>query len=67
MALRRMFIQLGIIAGGLTFFFTLWRALSRWELDIFQASVRAVIAGIAVLLCSLLILGIIEKLGGQNQ
>ena len=67
MYLRRMIILLGIVSGCVTFILTLWRALSAWELDLLQASVRAIAAGGAVILFSLLLQGIIIKIGGPDQ
>ena len=67
MALRRMFLQLGALAGVAAFCLTLILALNRHNLDMLQASLRAIGAGVAVLFVALLISGLIEKLGGPTE
>lgn len=66
MALRRIFFQFGALAGCVGCGLTLWWALTQHNLDFLQASLRALGAGAAILFISLIISGIIEKLGGTE-
>ena len=67
MEMRRIFFQFGALAGCAAFGITLWLALSRGQLDLLQACLRAVGAGIAILLFTVFISGIVEKLGGSAE
>ena len=67
MALRRMILQFGALAGVAAFCLTLILALQQHNLDILQASVRAIGAGVAVLFLSLIISRFIEMLGGPTE
>lgn len=65
MVLRRMLFQVGILAGCVAFIVTLWLTLSGHNFDILQACFRAIGAGVATVSFSLLISGLIIKLGDQ--
>jgi predicted phage tail protein len=62
-----MFIQMSVIAGCAAVGLTLWFALTQYHLDFAQASLRAVGVGLAIMGFSLLISGVIEKLGGPSN
>lgn len=65
--LRRMFVQMSVIVGCAAVGVTLWIALTQYQLDFAQASLRAVGVGLAVMAFSFIISGIIEKLGGPSN
>lgn len=50
----------------MAFGLTLWITLTQQEMNFIEASLRAVGAGIAILLVSLLLSGLITKLGESN-
>jgi hypothetical protein len=62
--MRRIFFQVSLLCGFITFAATLWRALATGTYEILQASVRAVGSGMAILVFAMLIFWVIEKLGG---
>lgn len=64
--LRRMLVQISVIAGCVAVGLTLWFTLATYHLDFAEACLRAVGVGLATLGVSLLISGIIEKLGGPS-
>lgn len=63
--LRRIFLQIGVLAGCLAFILTLWQTLG--TIDVLEACLRATGAGVALLLFALLISRIVEKLGGPAE
>ena len=65
--MRRIHFQLSVLAACVGFGLTLWRALNREDVDVLQVSLHAVGAGVAIMLFSLLIVGLIEKLGGPAR
>jgi hypothetical protein len=58
--------MIGTIAGFATCLITLWLSLRQGNTDFLDASMKAIAAGVAVVLFTLLINGIIEKLGGTS-
>ena len=67
MVLRRILLQVGVLAGCAAFALTLWLTLRGGHFDILQASFRAIGAGIATLIISLILSGFIAKFGGQPE
>jgi len=63
--MRRTILQLGLLSGVLAFALTLWLTITRYQADLLDAVIRAAVAGGAVIGCTLLITGIVVKLGGQ--
>ncbi len=63
--LRRMCYQLGIIGSVLAFAFTMWKSLDS-NIGILEASIRAVIAGVIIMIAMLFIASLIENLGSQH-
>lgn len=61
MAVRRIVIQLGIWAGCATVGIVLWLALSREKLEFLPAVMRAICAGSAILILSLLLSVLLGK------
>jgi len=55
-----------LFAGVLAFAITLWLMLAHHHVNLLDAVLRAVGAGVAVIGCALLITGILVKLGGQS-
>ncbi len=66
MALRRMFLQISILGGGVTFALTLWRTMSQGAMEPLHAVLRATGAGVLVCVIALIIGGILEMLGGSE-
>jgi hypothetical protein len=64
--LRRIFFQIGLLAGLLAFGLTIWLSLGRGNLDFLQASYRAVIAGIVVLVLTLLLFTVVKRMAGPR-
>jgi hypothetical protein len=65
MILKQMVLQIGLIAAILTCGLTLWRMLAGQGADLVDAAIRAVGAGLIVVILSLILCGLIEKLGGS--
>jgi hypothetical protein len=61
-----MFLQIGILGGGVTFALTLWRTLGQGGMEPLPAILRAVIAGTVVCVAVLIIGGILDKLGDAD-
>ncbi len=66
MALRRIIYQISIWAGVATFLITIWQAMARWGVNLLQASLHAMLAALAVIVVSLMISGIIIRLGNSE-
>lgn len=65
--MRRIHFQLSILASCVGFGLTLWRSLDGEHVDLLTVSLRAIGAGVAVMVFSLLIVGLVEKLGGPAR
>lgn len=65
MSVRRIVVQVGVIAGGVTFGLTLYRSMMTPSADILHACIRAIGAGILILICTLIIANIADKLTGS--
>ncbi len=64
--MRRIFFQISILCGFVTFVATLWGALTTHNFDPLEATMRAVGSGMAILVFALLIFWMIEKLGAAT-
>lgn len=67
MALRRMFFQLGLLAGCVAFALTLWQSLTVGQYELLPAALRALGAGCGILIFALIIYGIVERLAGTPE
>ncbi|OPZ88129.1 MAG: hypothetical protein BWY76_00111 [bacterium ADurb.Bin429] len=63
---KQIVMQIGLLAAALTCGLLLWRILAHGGTDILDASLRAVGAGLAVVILTLLLCGIIDRLGGTT-
>ncbi|HOF90132.1 MAG TPA: hypothetical protein PLZ36_18810 [Armatimonadota bacterium] len=66
MLLKQIIMQIGLLAAALTCGLLLWRLLSHGGTDILDAALRAVVAGLAVVILTLILCGIMDKLGGTT-
>jgi hypothetical protein len=67
MSLKQIVMQIGVFGAIITFGLTLWRMLTAYNADPFDAAVHAVLGALGVIILALLLCGIIEKLAGTPE
>ncbi len=58
--------QLGILGSAVTFAFTMWKSMDS-GISIMEASIRAAIAGVIIMIAMLFIASLIENLGTTHN